>query len=130
SDSDFDWQVPGLRADLVTALIKTLPKELRRNFVPAPDHAARVLGELREGEGRLVDEVAKVLHAQTGVALRGSDFDQSRLPDHVRVSFAVTDARGKVIGRGKDLDSLRARLAPAVRDSARSVSAAVGIERS
>ena len=129
SDSDFDWQVPGLRAELVTALIKALPKELRRNFVPAPDHAARVLGELREGEGRLVDEVARVLRAQTGVTVQGSDFDLSRLPDHVRVSFAVTDGRGKVIGRGKDLDALRARLAPAVHASARSVSASVGIER-
>jgi len=130
TDADFDWQVPGLRPELVAALIRTLPKELRRNFVPAPDHAARVLPGLQEGRGRLVDEVARVLREQTGVAVQGSDFDESRLPDHVRVTFAVTDARGTVLGLGKDLDVLRERLAPAVRASARSVSAAVGIERS
>ncbi|MFN2318840.1 MAG: ATP-dependent RNA helicase HrpA [Dermatophilaceae bacterium] len=129
SDADFDWQVPGLRGELVIALIKSLPKELRRNFVPAPDHAARVLRELREGEGRLVDEVARVLREHTGVPVRGSDFDPGRLPEHVRVTFAVTDDSGRVIGRGKDLDALRERLAPALRASAESVSAKVGIER-
>ena len=128
-DEDFDWQVPGLRAELVTALIRALPKELRRRFVPAPDHAARVLPELREGHGRLVDEVARVLRELTGVPVEGSDFDLDRLPEHVRVTFAVTDDAGRVLGRGKDLDALRERLAPAVRASAESVSAAVGIER-
>jgi ATP-dependent helicase HrpA len=128
-DTEFDWQVPGLRGELVTALIRTLPKELRRSFVPAPDHAARVLRGLREGDGRLVDEVARVLREETGVPIQGSDFDPSRLPEHVRVTFAVTDDSGQVIGRGKDLGALREGLAPAVRASAESVSAAVGIER-
>ena len=130
SDADFDWQVPGLRGELVTALIKVLPKELRRNFVPAPDHAARVVPHLREGQGRLVDEVARVLRAETGVAVSGSDFEVTRLPDHMRITFAITDARGAVLGRGKELDTLRERLAPAVRAAATTVSASVGIERS
>jgi ATP-dependent helicase HrpA len=126
---DFDWQVPGLRGELVTALIRTLPKELRRRLVPAPDHAARVLPQLREGHGRFVDEVARLLREQTGVPVQGADFDPSRLPDHIRVTFAVTDPAGRVLGRDKDLEALRQRLAPQVRASAESVSAAVGIER-
>ncbi|NLJ53308.1 MAG: ATP-dependent RNA helicase HrpA, partial [Intrasporangiaceae bacterium] len=127
---DFDWQVPGLRGELVAALIKTLPKDLRRNFVPAPNHAAAVLDGLREGQGRLVDEVARVLRERTQVPVQGSDFDPTRLPDHMRITFVVKDARGSEIGRGKDLETLRERLAPAVRASARSVSAKVGVERS
>ncbi|KAB7741034.1 ATP-dependent RNA helicase HrpA [Nostocoides sp. F2B08] len=126
---DFEWQVPGLRGELVTALIRTLPKELRRRLVPAPDHAAKVLRDLHEGRGRLVDEVARLVQEQTGVPVKTADFDLARLPDHVRVTFAVTDDSGRVIGRDKDLDALRERLAPEVRASAESISAAVGIER-
>jgi len=128
-EDDFDWQVPGLRGELVIALIKALPKEVRRNFVPAPDHAARVLPLLREGQGRLVDEVARVLRELTGVPVSGADFDLTRLPDHVRITFAVTDDRGRVLGRGKDLQEVRERLAPAVRGAAPPGRAAGGVER-
>ncbi|MDO5502550.1 MAG: ATP-dependent RNA helicase HrpA [Actinomycetia bacterium] len=127
--SDFDWQVPGLRGELVIALIKALPKDLRRNFVPAPDYAARVLPHLREGAGALVDEVGRVLRSLSGIPVQGSDFDLARIPDHVRVTFVITDDAGREIGRGKDLDQLRERLAPAARESAEKVSASVGIER-
>jgi ATP-dependent helicase HrpA len=128
-DADFDWQVRGLRGDLVAALIRTLPKEQRRHFVPAPDHAARVLPELHEGAGRLVDDVARVLREHTGVPVTGDDFDPARLPGHLRITFAVTDDRGRILDRDKDLSVLRERLAPAARAAAGRLSAAVGIER-
>src|SRR5436190_1077070 len=60
--ADFGWQVPALREELVTALIRSLPKELRRNFVPAPDTARAVLAELTPGREPLLDGVQRELY--------------------------------------------------------------------
>jgi ATP-dependent helicase HrpA len=65
----FDWLVPGMREDLVAALIRSLPKATRTNFVPAPNHAAYVAREIDPGAGPITDEIARVLRAHTGVAV-------------------------------------------------------------
>ncbi|MFZ5869247.1 MAG: ATP-dependent RNA helicase HrpA, partial [Actinomycetota bacterium] len=125
-DADgFDWQVPGLREELVTALIRSLPKAVRKRFVPAPDHARTVLHRLpEEPDGRsLTDAVGAELRLLTGVEVAPQDWDLGRVPDHLRMTFRVEDDRGRVLGEGKDLEALRRRLAPAVRTA---VSRAVG----
>ncbi len=116
----FDWQVPGLREDLVTALIRTLPKPTRRLLVPAPEHAAATVRVLRErglgpADGPLIDVLARVLRETHGVAIRPEDWDTERLPDHLRVTFAVQDRPGHVVASGKDLAALREQAAPTVR---------------
>jgi ATP-dependent helicase HrpA len=108
----FDWQVPGLRADLATALVRALPKGVRRNFVPAPDHAAAALRDAHPGGGRsLTDELGRVLHARTGVRVDPADWNLAAVPDHLRVTFSVEDGRGRVLGSGKDLVALQDELA-------------------
>ena len=62
----FDWQVPALREELVTALIRSLPKPLRRNFVPAPDVAKAVLAHLEPGAEPLVEALARELRRVSG----------------------------------------------------------------
>jgi ATP-dependent helicase HrpA len=136
----FDWQVPGLREELVTALVRSLPKALRRSFVPAPDHARAALEALRDvdpEEVPLVEALADELTRRGGAGVRvaPSDFDLARVPDHLRMTFRVErrPPRGKggrrprteVLGEGKDLTELQARLAPQVRSTMARAAAAI-----
>jgi len=121
----FDWQVPGLRADLVTALLRALPKPLRVQLVPVPDTARELVDALppgRSDDEALVDVLSRLLAQRRGVVVPPSAWDWSRVPDHLRLTYAIEDERGRVVASGKDLDALRARLQPAQR---RAVVAAV-----
>jgi ATP-dependent helicase HrpA len=123
----FDWLVPAFRSELVTALIRSLPKELRRQLVPVPDVAAEVVERLRPRRGRIVDAVASSLLEVRGVRVPASAFDVSRLPPHLRMRFRVEDARGAVVAEGDDFEALRARLRPRLREELSR--AARGLER-
>lgn len=111
----FAWQVPALREELVTALIKSLPKDLRRNFVPAPDTARAILDDLHPENGSLLTEVARELRRRSGVVVPVEAFDAAKVPAHLRVTFAVETAQGAEVARGKDLAALQDRLAAPVR---------------
>jgi ATP-dependent helicase HrpA len=113
--AEFGWQVPALREELVTALIRSLPKDVRRNFVPAPDTARAVLSELAPGQEPLLEGVQRELQRRTGVLVPLHAFDVNKLPSHLRVTFAIEDASGKVVARGKDLAALQEDLAAPVR---------------
>lgn len=125
---EFAWQVPALREELVTALIRSLPKDLRRNFVPAPDTARAVLAAITPGPEPLLEAVQRELHRRTGVLVPIDAFDLDKLPSHLRVTFAVEGADGAELARGKDLEALQHELAAPVR---RAVADAVadGLER-
>ena len=107
----FSWQVPALREELVTALIRSLPKDLRRNFVPAPDTARAVLADLGPGDESLLETLQRELHRRTGVLVPITAFDLDKLPSHLRVTFAVEGSDGAEVARGKDLGALQIRLA-------------------
>ncbi|MFR9806413.1 ATP-dependent RNA helicase HrpA [Pseudonocardia sp. RS010] len=115
----FTWQVPGLREELVTALIKTLPKTLRRNFSPAPDHARAVLARVRaagsESAEPLLDALERELGRMRNLRIDRADWELNRLPEHLVVTFRVLDERGRELARGTDLEALREQLAPQVR---------------
>lgn len=112
---EFAWQVPALREELITALIRSLPKALRRNFVPAPDTARAVLAAIMPGAEPLLEAVQRELHRRTGVLVPIDAFDLGKLPPHLRVTFAVEGADGTELARGKDLDALQHELAVPVR---------------
>ena len=115
---EFTWQVPGLRRDLVTALIRSLPKATRRNFVPAPDYAAALLAELPAREGPLLAALERGLRRYTGVAVARHEWDLARVPDHLKVTFRVVDDEsGKPLAEGKDLVALQEELKPKVRET-------------
>jgi ATP-dependent helicase HrpA len=123
----FDWQVPGLREELVTALIKSLPKQLRRNFVPAPDHAKLVLSQVAPADGPLLDVLARELEDLRGVAMPSDAWQLSTVPDHLRVTFRVVDEKGRKLAESKDLAALKRQLSGQVR--ATISRAATSIER-
>lgn len=121
---EFAWQVPALREELVTALIRSLPKDLRRNFVPAPDTARAVLARIDPGKEPLLEALQRELRRGTGVVVPIDAFDLDKLPAHLRVTFAVESADGTEVARGKDLQALQERLAaPARQAVARTVAA-------
>ncbi|HEY0346356.1 MAG TPA: ATP-dependent RNA helicase HrpA, partial [Solirubrobacteraceae bacterium] len=124
----FDWLVPGLRTALVTALIRSLPKDLRRPLVPIPDVAAEVVAALRPRRGALRDAVARELERLRGVRVPPEAWDPQRLPAHLRVTFRVEDDDGTLVAAGEDLDALRARVRPRLR--AQLAAAAATLERS
>ncbi|MFC4948565.1 ATP-dependent RNA helicase HrpA [Pseudonocardia sp. GCM10023141] len=123
----FTWQVPGLREELVTALIKTLPKNLRRLFAPAPDHARAVLARLRAGDEPLLDGLERELGRMREVRIPREAWELDRLPEHLSVTFRVIGEDGHEITRGTDLEALRHKLAPRVR--AELAAAGVELER-
>src|SRR5512139_2111642 len=110
SPDAFSWQVPGLREDLVVALIRSLPKQLRVNFVPAPNHARAFLDAVSPGEEPLLDALERFLRSTTGVVVPREAWEWSKVPDHLRPTFRVLDDGGKVVAEGKDLEALEDRL--------------------
>ena len=126
--AEFGWQVPALREELLTALIRSLPKDLRRNFVPAPDTARALLADLEPGSEPLLETVQRELHRRSGILVPLSAFDLDKLPAHLRVTFAVQGPGGAELARGKDLATLQQQLAGQTR---RAVVEAVadGVER-
>ena len=129
ADDGFDWQVPGLREELVTALIRSLRKPLRRAFVPAPDHARAVLARIAPGEGSLLDALSRELRELTGVAVPPDAWRPEQVPDHLRMTFRVTDEAGRTLAEGKDLSALALRLRPKVEKTISATPAAAELER-
>lgn len=107
----FEWSVPGFREELVIALVKSLPKAIRRNLVPVPDLARQVLPHLSPG-GPLTEVLARQLRDIRDVVIEPGDWDWSRVPDHLRMTFRVVDERRRTVAEGKDLDALKRQLRP------------------
>jgi ATP-dependent helicase HrpA len=108
--AEFSWPVPGLRHELVTALLRSLPKPLRVNFVPAPDHARAFLERVTPGDEPLTDALARHLRSTTGVHVPADAWDLGKVPAHLLPSFRVVDEQGEVLGAGKDLAALQRQL--------------------
>ncbi|NQZ21719.1 MAG: ATP-dependent RNA helicase HrpA [Colwellia sp.] len=125
---DFDWLIPALRLELIIALIKGLPKSLRRNFVPAPNYAEACLSAITEFNGRFVDAIEKHLLRMTGVRLPEDIWQGIELPVHLQMNFKVINENGKLLSEGRSLDKLTSELQGKVKASIRKV-ADKGIER-
>jgi len=107
---DFSWNVPGLREELVTSLIRSLPKNLRVSFVPAPNTAREFLAAVPPGEEPLLDALERWLRSTTGVVVPREAWDWSKVPAHLRPTYRVVDDNGVEQARGKDLEALKAPL--------------------
>jgi ATP-dependent helicase HrpA len=124
---DLGWQVPGLRQEVVVALIRALPKALRTNFVPVPDWAAAALDRVTPRAGSLPDAIGAELRRLTGTVVPRDAWRPDAVPDHLRINVRVVDEAGRAVAEGRDLELLRRNLAPKVQQT---ISAAAGdIER-
>ncbi|MGN7724294.1 DUF3418 domain-containing protein [Luteimonas sp. 22616] len=107
------WLAPGFVADKAAGMIRTLPKSLRRNFVPAPDFArafADAHGIADATTDAFAGALARFLKRMTGVEVAGGDFDETALEPHLRANLRLLDADGRsVLAESRDLDDLRER---------------------
>ena len=125
----FDWQIPGLREELVIALIKSLPKSYRRNFVPAPNYAQAFLSRAVPLEKPLLDTLIYELRRMTGVTVEAEHWNWEQIPSHLKMTFRVVDKNGKKIAESMNLDELKFNLKDRVQESISAV-ADDGIEQS
>ncbi|MBL1096012.1 ATP-dependent RNA helicase HrpA [Streptomyces coffeae] len=111
----FDWQIPGLREDLTTELIRSLPKPVRRNYVPAPNYAKRFLESALPVQEPLTATLGRELQRMVGVRIEPEDWDWSKVPEHLKITFRVVDERRRKLAEDKDLEALKQRLKPRTR---------------
>ena len=118
SADEFDWLVPGLRLELITELIRSLPKAIRRHVVPANDWARRALAALPEvPSGNLAQVLAKTLQQLSGTKIEAADFDLTRLTTAMRMTYRVVDERARTLGLSTDLAELQAKFAEHSREA-------------
>ncbi|MCA2199244.1 ATP-dependent RNA helicase HrpA [Streptomyces sp. SMS_SU21] len=124
TDEGFDWQIPGLREEVVTELIRSLPKPIRRNYVPAPNYAKAFLERAVPLQEPLTVTMARELKRMVGVPFEAEDFDWSRVPDHLKVTFRIVDERRRTLAEDKDLEALKLKLRPKARKALSQAAAA------
>ncbi|MFD0056811.1 ATP-dependent RNA helicase HrpA [Streptomyces sp. NPDC127168] len=129
TDEGFDWQIPGLREQVVTELIRSLPKPIRRNYVPAPNFAQKFLERAVPLQEPLTLTMARELKRMVGVPFDAEDFDWAKVPDHLKITFRIVDERRRKLAEDKDLEALKLQLRPKAR-KALSQAAAATAERS
>jgi ATP-dependent helicase HrpA len=113
----FEWQIPGLRHELIVSLIKSLPKTLRKNFVPAPNYADAFLARVNAMELPLLDALEKELRRMTGVTVSRDDWNLSQVADHLKVTFRAVDHRNRKLKENKDLYELKESLKEKVQET-------------
>ena len=123
SPEPFDWLVPGMRLSLITELIRSLPKNIRKNVVPAAEWANKAFALLpEEPTGNLLVVVAKILQQLSGFRVSAEDFDVSKLPNALRMTYRVVAATGKTLGLGNELAELQEQFAESNRGAVAAVS--------
>ena len=128
SAAGFEWLVPGVREELYTEMLRTLPKFQRRLCSPPAEYAALLAGDVRPRSAPLAVALAEALSRRTGSPVEASDFHPERLPEHLRMRFDIVDDgagsgdgdEAPVVASGTDLAALRSRLAERVRTDLRS----------
>ena len=111
-DLQMGWLIPGLLQERIAAMIRSLPKNVRRNLVPAPDVARQVVEQIKFGEGSFPDAVAKALSRIAGVPISANQFDTEKIDRHLMVNVVVEDEAGKPIAQGRSLAEIRGQLGP------------------
>ena len=127
-EAGFDWQVPGFRRQLVEALLRTLPKPIRRELSPVAETAAAIVATRDPAEGPLADVLAEEVRSRAGLPIEPTEFGWLDVPRNLRMTFAVFGEDGGLVAAGKDLGRLKAKVAGNVRVALSSLFGA--IERS
>ncbi|MEE9492652.1 MAG: ATP-dependent RNA helicase HrpA [Gammaproteobacteria bacterium] len=115
--NDFDWLVPGLLTEKVELLIKSLPKQWRRHFVPVPDFVVAFLAVFERQaiqRSSIIEQLQTELQRLSGLLVPNDVWKPEKLPAHLQAYFYLMDAQGKCIDEGRDLRMLQQRHADAV----------------
>ncbi len=112
-----DWLVPGLQAERMAALLKALPKALRRNFVPVPNYVQVLLEVIQPGAQSLTGAMAEQLQRMTGVQIPEEAWNPDAVPLHLQMRFRVVDADDQELAVGRDWAAIQQQLRGASRRS-------------
>ncbi len=104
--SRMEWLVPGMLEEKIVALIRSLPKSIRRGLIPAPDTARIAAGRLQDVEGEFFAEVVRILSELAGERIPPDAFRLEKLPHHLRMNIRVVDADGQLLEEGRDMGAL------------------------
>ena len=113
------WLVPGMLRDKCIDLLKSLPKAVRKHFVPVPDVVDKALAAMSPDNVPLTEALGHQLKRQTLVVVRDEDWAQARVEDFFRFNIKVVDDRGKTIAASRDLAELRERYRETVQSNIR-----------
>ncbi|OOV95171.1 ATP-dependent RNA helicase HrpA [Pseudomonas sp. MF6396] len=110
-----EWLVPGLLEAKCIALVRNLPKALRKNFVPVPDFVKAALQRMTFADGSLPQALGRELLRMTGARVSDEAWAEAaaQVEGHLRMNIEVVDAQGKFLGEGRDLTELTARFVAA-----------------
>lgn len=125
----FQWLVPGMLVEKLTQLIRSLPKSVRRNFVPAPQFAQSAMEAMAFGEGELLESFARQLERMTGVKPHRDDWNPDALPAHLSMKFRITGDKGETLETGSDLRALQEKHAAGARQSLQAMGVVQELER-
>ncbi len=114
---DFEWLIPGLREELFTTLIRVLPKNLRKQFVPAPDYGRKLNEELNPEMGDFWSVLCNRMKKIAGEVITKDDFDLTALPKHLTFLFRVIDLKRRTIMESRDLEYIKHSLKEEVKNS-------------
>ncbi len=117
SGSRIEWLVPGFLHEKITALLRTLPKDIRRKLVPAPDWARAICDRIEFGNGALRDQLAGMILELSGVDVKIDDFSPAEVPPHLRMNMRVIDQQNRILAEGRDLDALKGSTQQQVRQT-------------
>lgn len=129
NEAEFDWQIPGLRQDLIIALIKSLPKSLRRNLVPAPHYARAFLERVTPYEHPLRDTLEIEFLRMTGISIDKENWEYEKIPSYLRMTFRIVDDTNAPLLEGKDLKQLKNELKGKIEQHISAPARAKGIEK-
>ncbi|OED41404.1 ATP-dependent RNA helicase HrpA [Endozoicomonas sp. (ex Bugula neritina AB1)] len=117
-----EWLVPGMLYDKCVAMVRALPKALRKNFVPVPDYVKGALDSLSACDEPLTEMFGRQLLRMSGVRIADGSWNLEGLDDHHRINYRVLDDDGNQLGQGRDLNALRQQYAEMSQDSIRKLS--------
>ncbi|MGD8309255.1 MAG: ATP-dependent RNA helicase HrpA [Chromatiales bacterium] len=123
SEERAGWLVPGLLEERVTALLRGLPKQLRKRLVPVPDYAKRLAARLEPSDRPFLRALGEEIRRVADLHVPEDAWDESALPPHLRMRYRVVDDEGRTLGDDRDLAALRRRLGGRARASFRSIPA-------
>ncbi|MEQ8313805.1 MAG: ATP-dependent RNA helicase HrpA [Gammaproteobacteria bacterium] len=115
--ADVDWAVPGILREKCIALIKSLPKSLRKNFIPVSGFVDEVLEQMVPGEASFLDALRAQIRRVKKLDIPAGEFDQAGLPAHLKNKVRVIDEAGEELAIGDDLDALRKELEPTLQQA-------------
>ena len=117
-ENHLGWSVPGLLQSRIVALIRSLPKQVRRNLVPAPDTAAQIAGEIEFGAGPFYEVIAKHLSVVASEPITVDMFRLDKLDDSLKLNLQAINDEGEVVSQGRSLYDLKTKLPQTAGDSA------------